>query len=115
MPPTWIALFFVAFNLGLGPISWSILGDSFPNEIKTYVACSVALLSWIISLLATFTFAHMAETLGASYAMWVFGGCCCFGGLFCGLFIPETNGKSLIDIEDRFGIKPTHVDVNDNS
>ncbi|XP_053598422.1 facilitated trehalose transporter Tret1 [Microplitis demolitor] len=112
IPPTCLGIYFSAFNLGLGPISWSILGDTFPNEIKTYGASSAAFLSWSISLIATLTFGELAQSLGVSKTMWLFGGFSCLGAIFCGAFVRETRGASLTDIQDNFQIDPIPLDSN---
>ncbi|XP_034939558.1 facilitated trehalose transporter Tret1-like [Chelonus insularis] len=112
IPPACMILYFFAFNIGLGPISWSILGDIFPNEIKTVGAASAAFLSWLISLIATMTFGELAESLGISKTMWLFGGSCCLGGIFCGIFVRDTKHMSLADIQQKFAIDPTEVTIN---
>ncbi|KAH0557404.1 facilitated trehalose transporter Tret1-like [Cotesia glomerata] len=112
IPPTCMVIYFSAFNLGLGPISWSILGDTFPIEIKTFGASSVAFLSWFISLIATLTFGELAQSLGISKTMWLFGGFCCLGAILCGAFVRETRGMSLADIQHTFKIDPVQVDNN---
>ncbi|CAG5079139.1 Similar to Tret1-2: Facilitated trehalose transporter Tret1-2 homolog (Drosophila melanogaster) [Cotesia congregata] len=112
IPPTCMVIYFSAFNLGLGPISWSILGDTFPIEIKTFGASSVAFLSWLISLIATLTFGELAQSLGISKTMWLFGGFCCLGAILCGAFVRETRGMSLADIQNKFKIDPIQVDNN---
>ncbi|KOX75772.1 Facilitated trehalose transporter Tret1-1 [Melipona quadrifasciata] len=66
MSPTWIALFFASFNLGLGPISWSLLGDTLPEQLKTPVVSAAVAFGWLISLMATLTFDEMIVSLGGT-------------------------------------------------
>jgi hypothetical protein len=41
MAPIWSAAIFLSFyNFGIGPISWSLLADSFPLEIR-YMSASI--------------------------------------------------------------------------
>ena len=102
MPPTWIGLFFVAFNLGIGPISWAMLADTFPMEIRVTAATSAAFLSWLISLIATFTFGEMAISLGIPRTMWLFGAFTWIAAIFFAIFVRDNKGKTLMDIQRNF-------------
>ncbi|XP_043269300.1 facilitated trehalose transporter Tret1-like isoform X2 [Venturia canescens] len=103
MPPTWISLFFASFNLGLGPLSWSLLADTFPMEIRLTGATSGAFLNWLLSLTATLTFGKMAITLGIPKTMWLFGGFSGIAAIFCAILVRDNSNKSMYDIHTNFG------------
>lgn len=103
MPPTWISLFFAAFNIGLGPISWSMLADAYPIEIRVTASTSAAFLSWLISLIATLTFGEMATALGIPRTMWLFGGFSWLAAIFAAVLVRDNRGKSLLDVQMDFG------------
>ncbi|KAK0183311.1 hypothetical protein PV327_001363 [Microctonus hyperodae] len=115
MPPTWFALFFASFNLGLGPISWSILGDTLPNEIKTLNIVSATFISWFISFIMTLIFGKIIVAIGISYLMWIFAGVSFIGAIFFAIFIRETDDKSLIDIQNNFQLNPLEIGIDLNS
>ncbi|XP_024936220.1 facilitated trehalose transporter Tret1 [Cephus cinctus] len=104
MPPAWFTLFFASYNLGVGPVSWAILGDNFPMEVRLKAASAAAAFSWLVSLIATMTFGEMLDALGIPKTMWVFAAFCWVGAIFCGIIVTENNGKSLADIQTDFGI-----------
>ncbi|KAK0086222.1 hypothetical protein PV325_003573 [Microctonus aethiopoides] len=112
MPPTWFALFFASFNLGLGPISWSILGDTLPNEIKTLNIVTATFISWFISFIMTLIFGKFIITLGVSYGMWIFAGVSIIGAIFFAIFIRETSNKSLIDIQNNFKMNQLEIGIH---
>ncbi|XP_076645043.1 facilitated trehalose transporter Tret1 [Halictus rubicundus] len=104
MSPAWIILFFGAFNIGLGPISWSLLGDVLPLEVRLPVAAGVVSLGWLVSLIATLTFDEMIIALGTTKAMWLSAGICWLTTLFSAIVVKDSTGKSLIEIqEEHFG------------
>ncbi|XP_031833976.2 facilitated trehalose transporter Tret1 [Nomia melanderi] len=105
MSPAWIILFFAAFNIGLGPISWSLLGDALPVELRLPVAAGVVCLGWLVSLMATLTFDEMIITLGATKAMWLSAAMCWLTTLFCAIFVKDTAGKSLIEVQEQFRVE----------
>ncbi|XP_076231292.1 facilitated trehalose transporter Tret1 [Calliopsis andreniformis] len=105
MPPTWISLLFAAFNLGLGPISWSLLGDAFPGQVKVLAAACAVAFSWLVSLMAAMTFDEMIISLGGTKAMWLSAAICWLIALFCAIMTKDTTGKTLIEIQEDFEIE----------
>nr|XP_033333268.1 facilitated trehalose transporter Tret1-like [Megalopta genalis] len=101
MSPAWIILFFGAFNIGLGPISWSLLGDTMPFEIRLPVAAVVVCLGWLVSLISTLTFDEMIIALGATKAMWFSAAMCWLATLFCAIVVKDTTGKSLVEVHEE--------------
>ncbi|KAH0949027.1 hypothetical protein HN011_009427, partial [Eciton burchellii] len=102
MPPTWTSLFFVAFNVGLGPISWCLVSDGFPLEIRTNAIACVVSLNWLLSLLAMLVFESALSNYGAQRTMWIFAACCWLGGALSVLFVKETHGRTLTEIQESF-------------
>ncbi|CAL1688650.1 unnamed protein product [Lasius platythorax] len=112
MPPTWTALFFVAFNIGVGPISWALLGDIFPMQIRETAVAFAATFNWLLCLIATMTFGEMLDALGVTKIMWLFAGFCWLAGIFCALLVKDTRGHSLAKIQESFGIENRQVETN---
>lgn len=100
MPPTWTTLFFAAYNIGVGPISWSLLGDSFPMEMRAIAATCAAASTWLLSLIATMTFGETLDVLGVSKTMWLFASLCWLTGALCVLLVKDTRGLSLAEIQE---------------
>ncbi|EFN84065.1 Solute carrier family 2, facilitated glucose transporter member 8 [Harpegnathos saltator] len=101
MSPAWTTLFFAAYNLGVGPISWSLLGDSFPMEVRATAAACAAAFNWLLSLIATMTFGEMLDTLGVPRSMWLFASFCWLAGALCALLVKDTRGHSLAKIQEE--------------
>ena len=92
------------FGISLAPITWILIAEIFPNQIRgTAVSIAVSAL-WIASFLVTFTFPLLNRTIGLTGAFWVFAGVCFAGFLFVLKFVPETKGKSLEEIEKELAI-----------
>ena len=112
MPPTWTTLFFAAFNIGVGPISWALLGDVFPMQIReTAVACGAAF-NWALSLITAMTFGEMLGVLGVPKTMWLFAGFCWTAGVLCALFVKDTRGHSLAKIQKSFSLENEQIEMN---
>ncbi len=95
-----LALVAIAFFAAtLGPCTWVIISEIFPNSIRG-VAMSIAVLSlWLANFILSFTFPILRDTLGPAVTFWIYGGICLVGILYINKNIPETKGKSLEELE----------------
>ncbi|KAK2582355.1 hypothetical protein KPH14_004689 [Odynerus spinipes] len=107
MPPAWFSLFFGALNLGVAPISWALLADSFPQRIKLAGAAFAALSNWILSLVAMIVFGAVRTSDSIDNAVWLFAIFCWLGAIFCAILVKDNGGKSYMEIEKSFRINET--------
>lgn len=98
----WV-LFFVlayvaAFAVAMGPVVWVILAEIFPTRVRG-TAMSVATVAlWLSCFLVTQFFPRMLEQLQGR-AFFVYGAMCVVAVVFVAVFVPETKGKTLEEIE----------------
>ncbi|XP_047366818.1 facilitated trehalose transporter Tret1-like [Vespa velutina] len=104
MPPTWISLYFISLNLGVAPISWALLADSFPQQINLLGAGFAAISNWILSILAMIVFGSLQTDDNIRKAVWLFAIICWFGAIFSAVLIKDNGKKSLNEIEKDFRI-----------
>jgi sugar porter (SP) family MFS transporter len=89
------------YSMSLAPVTWVIISEIFPNRIRG-VAMSVAVMAlWLACFILTYTFPILNIWLGASGTFWLYGGICVLGGLFVWKKLPETNGRTLEEIESE--------------
>ena len=87
------------YSMSLAPVTWVIISEIFPNRIRG-AAMSVAVMSlWLACFVLTYTFPILNTTLGASGTFWLYGAICVLGGVFIFAKLPETNGRTLEEIE----------------
>ena len=95
-------LFVFFFQTTLGPLTWLVLSEIFPLRIRG-VAMGVATFAlWIVDFLVGLFFPILLASIGMSMTFFVFGGIgiiCVVGSI---LLIPETQGKTLEELEERF-------------
>jgi len=101
-----LMVFIACFALSVGPITWIIINEIFPNEfrVKGVAICTFAL--WIAVWLVGQFFPWLMENVGTAGVFWCFA---CFSLLeliFCALSIKETKGKTLEELEDLFTTTP---------
>ncbi len=97
------------FAMTLGPITWVLIAEIFPNRIRgVAVSVSVSAL-WIACFALTFTFPSLNAALGTPATFWLYSGICLAGFLFVRWCVSETKGKTLEEIEHEYthGSVPT--------
>lgn len=89
------------FAMTLGPVTWVVLSEIFPNRIRG-LALSVATFAlWAACFVLTYTFPLLNKLLNASGTFWLYGAICVLGFWFILKKLPETKGKSLEEIENE--------------
>jgi sugar porter (SP) family MFS transporter len=90
------------FAMTLGPVTWVLISEIFPNRIRgAAVSVSVSAL-WIACFALTFTFPALNAALGPAGTFWLYSGICVIGFLFVLRRVPETKGKTLEQIERSY-------------
>jgi sugar porter (SP) family MFS transporter len=87
------------YAMSLAPVTWVVISEIFPNRIRG-AAMSVAVSSlWIACFILTYTFPILNKNLGSAGTFWLYAAICVGGFIFIKFKLPETNGKSLEQIE----------------
>ncbi|XP_018427589.1 PREDICTED: solute carrier family 2, facilitated glucose transporter member 10 [Nanorana parkeri] len=107
---TWITLlslmaFVSAFSIGFGPMTWLVLSEIYPPEIRGRAFAFCNSLNWAANLLITLTFLDVIESIGLSWTFLLYGLMGAFAIIFIYYFIPETKGRSLEEIDKEFSDK----------
>ncbi len=92
-------LFVIAFGVSWGPILWVVLGEMFPNRIRSAalgLACSA---QWMANWTITVTFPALRHALGLAYGF--YATCAVLSFFFVWRWVRETNGVSLEDMPDE--------------
>lgn len=101
LPLTCLMVYLLGFSLGYGPIPWLMMGEILPAKIRGPGASICTAFNWTCTFLVTKTFQNIIDGIGPAGTFWLFG-CICFVGLFFVIvFVPETRGKSLEQIENK--------------
>lgn len=87
------------YAMSLGPITWVLLSEIFPNRVRgiAMAVCTAAL--WIASFGLTYTFPFLNSGLGTGGTFLLYAVICFLGFSFVWKRIPETKGKSLEELE----------------
>jgi facilitated trehalose transporter len=101
LPLASFVIFVLGFSLGFGPIPWLMMGEILPAKVRGSAASVATAFNWACTFVVTKSFADLILTIGSSGAFWLFGSITLVGFFFVIFCVPETQGKSLEDIERK--------------
>ena len=99
LPLVSLSIYILAFEVGLGPVGWTMLGEIYSNELKIYASPISGCLNWFLAFLITYFFQRLSDWIGIGQTFWLFAAASLFGVFFIIFMVPETKGKSLADIQ----------------
>ncbi|PPQ78039.1 hypothetical protein CVT25_015584 [Psilocybe cyanescens] len=96
-----------SFSIFWGPTPWVYLGESFPLRVRPKSIALGSATNWLWNFLLSFFSPRISARIGPLILL-IFFGMLSFGYVYVYLFIPETKGLSLEEVDEmyRSGVKP---------
>lgn len=88
--------------MGWGPITWLLMSEVLPLVARGVASGLCVTVSWLTAFMLTHAFTHLVETYGLYVPYLLFTVVCVVCLLFNAVFLPETRGRSLEEIENYF-------------
>jgi SP family sugar:H+ symporter-like MFS transporter len=92
-------LFVVAFGVSWGPVLWVLLGEMFPNRIRSAALGLASGVQWMANWTIAVTFPALRHALAVAYGFYAL--CAVLSLVFVWRWVRETNGMSLEDMPDE--------------
>ena len=89
------------YAMTLGPVTWTLLAEIFPNHIRGIAMATCTFALWVGCCTLTFSFPSMNAALGSSGTFWIYSAICACAFIFLFRNCPETKGKSLEELEQE--------------
>ncbi len=89
------------FAVSWGPVTWVLLSEIFPNQIRGKAMAVAVAAQWIANYLVSWTFPildsnpWLVKHFDHGFAYWIYGVMSIFAALFVWRIVPETKGRSL--------------------
>jgi SP family sugar porter-like MFS transporter len=87
------------YAMTLGPVTWTLLAEIFPNRIRGVAMATCTFALWVGCCTLTFSFPSMNAALGSSGTFWIYASICACAFLYLWRNCPETKGKTLEELE----------------
>lgn len=101
--------FVASFAFSWGPVTWVMLSEMFPNQVRSKIMSIAVAVQWITNYMVSFTFPlfdkseYLVETFNHAFSFALFGLMAILSFLFVYRLVPETKGKSLEEMEKIWG------------
>ncbi|XP_044003132.1 facilitated trehalose transporter Tret1-like isoform X3 [Aphidius gifuensis] len=87
--------------LGLSPLPYLMLGELFPTNVKGVAVSLANLWASLLAFIVSKMYQVIADNFGIYVSFFLFSGSCFIGIVFIFFFVPETSGKSLMEIQEE--------------
>lgn len=94
-----ILMFIAFFASCIGPVFWTLVSEIFPNRIRGKAIAFASFTQWIFNFLVVLLFPHFLASIGGAKTFLFLAVMSLLQWLFTYLYVPETKGKSLEEIE----------------
>lgn len=86
----------------MGPVPWTVNAEIYPNWSRSIGTSASTTTNWLSNLLVSLTFLHLTRyiTRYGAFSFYLFLATC--GWIFIFLFLPETRGQTLEEVEGLF-------------
>ncbi len=91
--------FVASFAISLGPVMWVLLSEIFPNDLRGAAISVVGFWNSVVSATVTLVFPWSLSSFGPGGTFLGFGVFAAAAVLFVLVFIPETKGRTLEELE----------------
>ena len=102
MSLTGLIFYIISFSIGWGAIPWIVMSEVLPVRARGRASSLVTTVNWSCSFAVTKAFQPLQATLGTYTVFWAFGGVCVLGVGYACIWLVETKGQSLEDLEREF-------------
>jgi major inositol transporter-like SP family MFS transporter len=86
----------------IGPVVWLMLSEMFPLKIRGLAMGLTAFILWMTNFGVSFAFPIVVKALGITPTFFMFAVLNVLAFVFVFRFVPETNGRSLEELEEDF-------------
>ncbi|XP_023028353.2 probable metabolite transport protein CsbC [Leptinotarsa decemlineata] len=104
LPVLSLVIFFIFFVIGLGNVPMVFVSEVFPNNVKSLATSIVISTNFIVIGLTLFLFPVIMANFGLAWNFFGIGGMCILNFVFIYCAMPETRGKSILEIQDILNV-----------
>ncbi|KAG5860680.1 hypothetical protein JTB14_006689 [Gonioctena quinquepunctata] len=99
LPILCLVIYTVTFNIGFGPLPYTVTSEILPSNVKFFLATVSGFMLWLVSFIVTKFFNDLNSALGRGGTFWLYAAFSFVALLFIIFVVPETKGKSFQEIQ----------------
>lgn len=97
-----LGVYIASFAVGLGPVFWLLISEIYPLNIRGLGMGVATVVNWVTNLVVALTFLTLIDRLGKPGTFWLYAAVSILALIFTAMFVPETKGRSLEEIETHW-------------
>lgn len=97
-----MVVFIASFSLAWGPIPWSMMSELLPNRVRSLAGSIATFTNWTFAAIVTVAFNDYQKKITPEFAWLSFAIIMVGSIVFVFLFVPETKGRTLEEIQEHF-------------
>jgi MFS family permease len=102
LPLLCLCAFIAAYSIGFGPVPFIIMSEVFPSSARSYMCALASLVNHLTLFFIVRVFPTLMDWFGMEILFWMFAVFCLLAAIHVAIFVPETKGKTLAEIELGF-------------
>ncbi|MBA0658744.1 hypothetical protein Goklo_010928 [Gossypium klotzschianum] len=103
-----LALYIIFFSPGMGSVPWIMNSEIYPLRFRGLCGGIAATANWISNLIVAQSFLSLKEAIGTSWTFLIFGVISVMALLFVIIYVPETKGLPIEEIEKMLEGRALH-------
>jgi sugar porter (SP) family MFS transporter len=96
---TLILTYLACFASCIGPVFWTLVPEIFPNDVRGMAMTVPVIIQWVANAIVVLLFPFAFHVIGKAFTFGFLAVMALGQGIFTWLFVPETKGKRLEEIE----------------
>ncbi|MCB9386826.1 MAG: sugar porter family MFS transporter [Microthrixaceae bacterium] len=109
-----LVVFIASFAFSLGPVTWTIINEVFPNRVRGRGVSVATAVNWFSAWIVSQFFLTLIDVIGSSSTFWLFATFSALAFVWIWRTVPETKGRSLEEIEEMM-TGPAHEPADKGS
>jgi sugar porter (SP) family MFS transporter len=99
-----LVVFIASFAFSMGPVVWTLISEIYPNRVRGRAIAVATAVNWFSAFLVAQFFLSIVDAIGESTTFFIFSALCVVTYVFVWRYVPETKGRSLEEIQERWVI-----------
>jgi SP family facilitated glucose transporter-like MFS transporter 8 len=89
-------------HIGIRLLPWILIGEVYPSEVRGVASGASGSIGYIFGFLANKTYFYMLNSMTLPGTFWFYGVVSLIGCVVFYFFLPETEGRTLLEIQEHF-------------
>ncbi len=97
-----LVVFIASFAFSMGPVVWTLISEIYPNRVRGRAIAVATAFNWFSAFIVAQFFLSIVDAIGESTTFFIFAAFCVVTYVFVWRYVPETKGRSLEEIQERW-------------